>query len=123
MKTEGRLQRIGKWGEDLAAQYLIGQGYTLLARNLRTPYGEIDLVMQDGREMVFVEVKARTSRSLGNPEISVTPAKQRHLVDSVEYYFQQHPELVCDWRVDVIAIQGKLGTSEPEIVWFKNALS
>lgn len=72
-----RRQLLGRWGEDLAAEYLIERGYTILERNVRTRYGEIDLVAQlaeesislsDSPVTVFVEVKIRSTRSFGLPE-------------------------------------------------------
>ena len=63
MKTSPR-QSLGRLGEDLAAQYLAEQGFAILARNVRTPYGEIDLLAQQGDLVVFVEVKTRRTRPL-----------------------------------------------------------
>ena len=71
-----RNQKVGQWGEQAAADYLSAKGYEIMARNVRTPYGEIDLIAQKDGFTIFVEVKARTSSSLGPPEIAVTPRKQ-----------------------------------------------
>lgn len=68
---------LGKKGEKLVEKYLIERGYTLLKRNLRTPFGEADLVMQDGDEIVFVEVKTRTSEEYGAPREAVGREKQK----------------------------------------------
>ncbi len=119
-------QSLGRWGEELAARYLAEQGYTILARNSRTPHGEIDLIASEGEQagtatIVFVEVKTRASRSFGYPEVSVSARKTAHLIASAEYYIQQHPELRCAWRIDVIAIR-RTGGGPPEIVHFKNAV-
>ena len=54
-------QKIGKWGEDAVAAYLKERGYEILARNARTPYGEIDIVAKQEDVYIFVEVKTRTS--------------------------------------------------------------
>ncbi len=116
-------QQIGRWGEQLAEQYLLARGCELVERNARTPYGEIDRIVQQDRVTVFVEVKTRTSASFGLPEASITARKREHLLHSAEAYLQAHPELDGDWRVDVIAIQGRPGQSDPQIVWFENAVS
>jgi putative endonuclease len=112
---------IGRWGEEIAAKYLVGKGYMLLARNVRTPYGEIDLLCQHATQIVFVEVKTRTSSTLGYPEDSVTPRKQAHMLSSAEYYLQAH-ELNEDWQFDVIAVEGVPGGKPPRITHFENVL-
>jgi len=58
---------FGKWGESLAADYLVEKGYTLVVTNFRTPDGEIDLVVQKDGELVFVEVKTRRNVRFGMP--------------------------------------------------------
>jgi putative endonuclease len=130
-------QSLGRWGEELAARYLVERGCMILARNVRTPHGEIDLIASEGSlatpraeqrpgqadiaTIVFVEVKTRASRSLGPPEVSVSSRKTAHLLASAQYYIQQHPEVSCAWRIDVIAIEQK-GGLPPEIVHFRNAV-
>jgi putative endonuclease len=116
-------QRVGKWGETLAETYLIGRGLQPLYRNYRTPYGEIDIVMEDKGDIVFIEVKTRTSQTFGFPENSITQKKCAHLVAAAEYFFQEHPERTCGWRVDVIAIEVKPGRKDPDVEWFENAIS
>lgn len=116
-------QSLGRWGETQAARYLERKGYVILARNVRTPYGEIDLVAQDGGMIVFVEVKTRRSNRFGWPEEAVTHAKQEHLLAAAEDYLSAHPELDGDWRFDVIAIR-QLRSGKPlEIVHFEYAFS
>ena len=107
----------------MAARYLENNGYVILERNTRTPYGEIDLVTRQSSVTVFVEVKTRRSTRYGNPEESVTSIKRAHLLSAIQSYLQSHPELDGDWRVDVIAIQ--LGNSANGLVLthFENAIS
>lgn len=116
-------QRIGFWGEELAAEKLRGDGFTILGQNVRTPYGELDLIARRDNLIVFVEVKTRTSQSFAQPEDSITRLKREHILQSIDHYLQEHPELDCDWRVDVAAIHGKPGGREAEVVWFENALA
>ena len=124
MKTNR--QSLGRWGENFAANYLTELGYEILQQNARTPYGEIDLVARlaiDAEPLiVFVEVKTRSSSSFGLPEQSVSPRKQEHLLNSAQYYLQEHPELGLDWRVDVIAILRLSGDRPPAITHFENAV-
>jgi putative endonuclease len=114
-----RTQLIGRQGERAAADYLTRRGYRLISHNVRTPYGEIDLIVQKDDLTIFVEVKARASSSLGPPELSVTPRKQAHMLACAEYYCQQHQ--LDHWRIDVIAVQ-RIGARK-QIVHFENALS
>jgi len=111
-------QKVGRWGEQAAADYLSTKGYEILARNVRTPYGEIDLVTQKDGITVFVEVKTRTSSSFGPPEVAVTPRKQQHMLACAEHYTQQHE--IDHWQIDVIAIEKVNG--QAEIVHFENAI-
>ena len=73
-------QNLGKWGEQIAAKHLAGLGYQIISTNHRTPFGEIDIIAKMEDELVFVEVKTRSSNALGNPEGSVTPKKQQHIL-------------------------------------------
>ncbi len=104
-------QRIGRWGETVAAGYLERKGYQILARNVRTGRGEIDLVAgQPDGALVFVEVKTRTNAQFGLPEEAVDARKLEHVFRAAEAYLQAQPELAGrEWRIDVVAIQGKPG--------------
>jgi putative endonuclease len=114
-----RRQTIGTWGEGIASGYLAERGYNVIARNVRTPYGEIDIIAEKDGFTIFVEVKARTSSSLGPPEISVTPRKQEHMRSAAEYYAAEHE--LDHWQIDVIAVERKVGL-KPEIIHFENAI-
>jgi putative endonuclease len=121
-------QELGRWGETQAADYLHQQGYTVMARNVRTPYGEIDLVAQILSKItenetitVFVEVKTRTSKTFGYPEEAITTRKQTNLISAAQHYLQEHPDLDQNWRIDVIAIE-RYPESSPIITHFENAL-
>lgn len=115
----GRNRKVGQWGENVAASYLEKHGYKLVARNVRTPYGEIDIVVEKDGFTIFVEVKTRTSSSLGPPEISVTPKKQEHMLAAAEHYAQEHE--IDYWQIDVMAVEGKPG-SQPVFTHFENAI-
>lgn len=113
-------QKIGRWGEEAAAQYLQKRGYEILAKNARTPYGEIDLVARLDGVTVFVEVKARTSRRLGLPEEAVTPRKQARMLAAGEHYAAEHE--IDFWQADVLAVEGRPG-QPPLIEHFENVLA
>ncbi len=125
-------QVLGSWGERQAAEYLQLKGYTILARNQRTPHGELDLIAiqpasseHHNGTLVFIEVRTRASTILGAPELSVTVTKQDHIRQSVAYYLQINPEQAqgLDWRIDVIAIRRLDRRAPAEITHFENAFA
>jgi putative endonuclease len=115
-------QHTGRQGEDLAAAYLAGQGYTILARNWRTRRGEIDIVAQDGVCLALVEVRTRIASggagaalpletrppqagpAFGPPEDSVTPHKQRQIAAMAQAYVFERA-WSGPYRVDVVAVE------------------
>lgn len=122
MKSNHR-QSLGRMGESIAAAHLEKHGYSIIKTNYRTPYGEIDLITKHDDVIIFVEVKTRASRSLGPPEISITPRKEEHLRSAAEYFIQMHPELINDWRIDAISIQILADNSPPLIDHFENVIT
>lgn len=112
---------LGRLGEAMAAEYLEKEGYSILARNARTSYGEIDIVARIGSLTVFVEVKTRRNRSFGYPEESVTVSKQEHMIQSAQAYLVTHPELDGEWQLDVMAIEIQDGDAF-KVVHFPNAI-
>lgn len=98
-------QEIGARGEAVAADFLARRGMELLAQNLRAPGGEIDLVMRDGDEVVFVEVKTRTSEAFGSAAEAITARKCEKMLVAAEWWFgQQNFENAPEYRIDVVAI-------------------
>jgi len=75
----------GRWAEDVALAYLQAQGYRLVARNKRTPYGEIDLWLEKDGTPVFAEVKQRASSRYGTPLESIRPWKLERMKKSALY--------------------------------------
>lgn len=118
-----RRQSLGHLGESIAAVFLEKNGYTILERNYRTPYGEIDLIVMRNDVIVFVEVKTRANSSLGPPEISITPRKEEHMRNAADYFIQQHPEMINDWRLDAITILMRTANSPPLIDHFENVIT
>ncbi len=102
---------VGRIGEDLASRYLVGRGYTIVDRNYRMVFGELDIIAKCvNSTLVFVEVKTMTaqgSREAILPEDQMTSHKISKLKRVAQFYANKHPELVCDargWRIDVVAI-------------------
>lgn len=122
-RTQTGKQELGCWGEEQATQYLQQNGYEIIARNVRTPYGEIDVVARKDERMVFVEVKTRSTASFGFPEEAVTEEKIIHMIESAQSYLQEHADLNVVWQIDVIAVQKSSDVKDPVITHFENAVS
>lgn len=119
-------QEKGRLGEELAATYLEANGFRVLARNYRFQRAELDLVCflpasryEDGGELVFVEVKMRSSASFAHPEEAVNAAKQQQLIRAARSYLYEHRLEGAICRFDVIAITIEKG--QPEISHIENA--
>ena len=101
--------RLGRQGEKLARRYLERAGYRILDANYRCPWGEIDLVAQDGAELVFVEVRTRRAAGYGTPQESITAEKREHLQAAAQDYLQnRRPEPAQSeiaWRIDLISVR------------------
>ena len=110
----------GARGERHALNYLLTQGLRLVEQNTRSPCGEIDIIMRDGEEWVFVEVRYRHTRDYGGGLESVTRSKRRKLINTAEHYIQRHHKTHFDaCRFDIIELGGNMNT--PDINWIKDA--
>ena len=99
-------QVTGKYGEDLACEYLKKCNYIIIERNFSCYQGEIDIIAKDTskNELVFIEVKTRTSFKYGSPIDAVDKNKQKHLFKSCQYYLYSHNLHRLFVRVDVIEV-------------------
>lgn len=104
-KPGNHRQRLGRWGEDLAATFLEAKGYLILARNWRSRRGEIDLVTQTGETIAFVEVKTRKGREFGLPEEGLTTNKANRLQNLAQEYLAENDLNEVDWRIDLVAVE------------------
>jgi putative endonuclease len=95
--------QFGKLGEDIAHDYLINKGYKVLQRNYRFAKTEIDLVCEIAEEVVFVEVKTRTSDQMAYPEQAVGKAKQKNIRFAAEYFLEEY-QINKPARFDIIAV-------------------
>jgi putative endonuclease len=95
---------LGRRGEEIARQRLEADGWRFIRRNWHCAAGELDLIMLDGREIVFVEVKTRRTDDAGPAEESVSRAKGRKLMAAAQWYLAaaKAPDLI--WRIDIVAI-------------------
>jgi putative endonuclease len=99
-------RRRGKEGEDLAAVEIAKRGFLVIARNVRSPQGEIDLVALDRDTLAFIEVKSWPIYGIANLEYSISREKQRRIIETAKYFLFSHREY-SDWpiRFDVIFLQ------------------
>lgn len=114
----------GRRGEEDAYFYLRRSGYTIIARNYRSPHnrGELDLVGWDRDVLCFIEVKTRTSREVKPAGAAVDRDKQRELA-AVAREFLRHMPPLCQWRFDVLAVYYEAEATQPSFELFRNAFS
>lgn len=109
----------GPWGEEQAAAFLRNKGWKITARNYRTRYGELDIIAENEKYLLFVEVKTRKNDHFALAREYVTPKKQARLRITAEYWLQENPtELQI--RFDVIEVYGTPG-GRAEIVHIEDA--
>jgi putative endonuclease len=109
-------QRLGARGEALAAQALTAAGYRVIMPDVRSKSGQVDILAEQDGDLVFVEVKTRSSTAFGVPAEAITPAKQRHLIAAAQEYLAQHEIPDHPWRIDVVCILMVNGKPEIEII-------
>ena len=111
--------KTGNKGESLAAEFLQKQGWDIVARNYRWGKAEIDLIMQRGDWVIFVEVKTRSSTTYGEPEEFVDDLKINRIFGAAEEWI-----FTNDWqghiRFDIVSV--KLGT-DPIVEHFEDAIN
>ncbi|MCR5228087.1 MAG: YraN family protein [Eubacterium sp.] len=105
-----------KW-ERIVADYLRGEGYVILEMNYRTRYSEIDVIAQDSRDLVFVEVKYRSSGRAGDPLESITASKIKRIRNAALYYLRDKGYDIekTSIRFDAVGVLGE------KITHIKNA--
>lgn len=112
-------KKLGAWGETLAVDFLSKKGYELLEKNFHTRYGEIDLIMKSGDQLVAVEVKTRKSKAYGIAEYSITKKKYQAMQDSMFVYLESNNCLNPDWQLDLLVIETD-SSGKPEIIHYEN---
>ena len=105
----------GEKSEQIACQYLIGQGLQTIDKNFRCKYGELDLIMRENKTLVIVEVRFRKSNTYGGALESITQKKQSRIIAATEYYLLIN-KINNPIRFDVVAM-----SNDTDINWIKNA--
>ena len=105
MNRRGARIGLGRRGEELAVQELVGRGYTIVDRNWRCRIGEVDIVACLSEVLTFFEVRTRRGDRFGLPEESLTPTKRQRMIDVALTYLAECDLGDVDWRVGFIAVE------------------
>ncbi len=108
---------LGVRGESIAAGALETRGFTLIARNVRTRSGEIDLIASDAAGLVFVEVKTRATERFGDPWRAVGRTKLDHMKRAALEYLESRGGAEVDYRFGIVSIVAAPDGSAPRVEW------
>ncbi|HQS03119.1 MAG: YraN family protein [Halothiobacillus sp. 24-54-40] len=112
----------GYQAETDAANYLLGQGLQLIDRNVRAGRGEIDLIMQQGNTLVFVEVRARKAQATISAVESISRSKRLKVIETAERLLMAHPAWQTrPCRFDVVGIAMAQGDQPAQLEWIVDA--
>lgn len=103
MAINGEKRRLGFFGESKAAAYLKRNGYTIVGRNFRCPFGEVDIIAKKGDVTAFIEVKTRSNDNYGAPNEAVDNRRKQRYKNCVRFYFSGR-EIDCTVRFDIIEV-------------------
>lgn len=113
---------LGVKGETLAVDFLQRKGFILIARNYHSAFGEIDIVMQDKNEVVFIEVKTRSKHNLKSAENSITLKKRMKLTKTAQVFLNEHSELSeYSCRFDIMLIFHHTHDDTYKLLHYQNA--
>lgn len=110
----------GKWGEDLASKYLMKKDYTIIDRNYKTKFGEIDIICRRNEEIIFVEVKMRSNFNYRKALGAISPSKIEKLRKTALIYIQEKFDFDVAFRFDVVMIHRS--NNRTEIRHIENAI-
>lgn len=110
----------GKHGEDIAALYLKKNGYSIIERNFKKRYSEVDIVAIEKNVLVFVEVKTRLSTDFGTPFEAITKRKRDQLTKAAHFYKMTHKNMPDLLRIDAVSVEFDVKSGEPIVQLIKN---
>lgn len=96
--------KIGSFGENQAVQYLENRDYNIIPRNFKCAQGEIDIIATKKDEIIFCEVKTRSSNRFGSPSEAVDKNKQKHIWNAAEYYLYKNNLINSFIRFDILEV-------------------
>lgn len=99
-------KNIGDWGEDRAVEFLVGEGYSIVERNYRCKFGEIDIIASKSGTIHFVEVKTRSGYAFGSPLSAINHKKLKHIQSASQYYINANRLHAWNISIDGIAVVG-----------------
>jgi putative endonuclease len=114
---------LGERGEDFAARYLKRLGYRIVDRHVDMRVGELDIVAVDGRTVVFVEVKTRSTDAAGSPLDAIDDLRQQRSTRAALAYLSSHGLLECSARFDVVALTWPKGARRPTVQHVRDAFA
>ena len=118
------MKTLGDYYEDQAVTLINNAGLLLRKRNFRTKIGEIDLIVKDKAQLVFIEVRARSNRRFDSAAGSVNARKRARIVRTAQLFLQQSPNLTnMPCRFDVIAFEPPQFGPEPRMRWIRSAFT
>ena len=123
MNTPNNHRAVGRFAEQVAAAYLVQQGYRIVRTNYTVKGGELDIIAENDEYIVFVEVKSRDRSYVpgyGRPALAVTETKKRRVVQTAEIYLLDNPS-DKDKRIDVIEVITDKNGGKPLVRHMKNA--
>ena len=111
---------IGQTGEKEAVNYLLKKGYQVIEQNFHSHWGEIDIISQKNKTLVFIEVKTRMNNGFGKPYESVNSAKIKKLFRSIQYFLLKKDFKDYKLSLDVISIELNSNLSLKNLKHFEN---
>lgn len=124
-KKSAPKNHLGVCAEKWAQQYLESQGLSLIGCNYKAPRGEIDLIMQEGPTLVFIEVRLRSTNKYGSAADSINYRKQQSIIHTAQYFLQVEKkwnQTIC--RFDTICLDKDPGNDQKyQVEWLRNAFS
>lgn len=112
---------IGSFGENLAENYLINNGYKILNKNFSTKIGEIDIIAKDEEYICFIEVKTRFSSYYGLPCEAVNKSKQKKIIKNAKMFILKNKLFNSNFRFDVVEVILNYNNNSHNIKIIKNA--
>lgn len=116
-------KELGFLAENIAARYLEEEGYEIVAKNYRKPWGEIDIIAKRGEAIIFVEVKANKQKFAGdfNPEVRVNDQKIHKIKRTAALFLERElGSTDVEWQIDIIAVTFDIPNKKAKIRHFKN---
>ena len=113
---------LGRWGEGIAAEFLRKKRYTIIGMGYRTRMGEIDVIAENKKYVVFVEVKLRRDNAFAEAREYVGAEKQRRIIAAARHWLMCH-DTEKQPRFDVVEVYAPEGadTKKPTVNWYENA--